>query len=101
MSCGHNHPKGLPFCWQCGAALAHRRCSQGHHSPISALFCGECGELLNSSKLDMPTKPLGMCFDLREMLEQASKDEHLAITSKEVVSQDDIRKLLAKRQTRS
>jgi len=98
MSCGHDNPQGQAFCWQCGATLAHRNCSQHHTNPATALFCGTCGESLTTQEHSTVNHEANFIhFDLRHMLREAEHDAHQAIASKEVVSQEDIRKLLEKR----
>ncbi|MDQ6979068.1 MAG: zinc ribbon domain-containing protein [Mariprofundaceae bacterium] len=103
MSCGHDNPEGQAFCCQCGAILAHRSCSQHHANPATAAFCGTCGESLTAQEESSGSdhNPHFIRFDLRQMLREAEFDAHQAIASKEVVSQEDIRKLLEKRRRTS
>jgi|UPI00036C062E hypothetical protein len=103
MSCGHKNPQGQAFCWQCGATLTHRSCSQQHANPATAAFCGTCGESLSTQEQNTEHhQPSSFIrFDLRHMLNEAEHDAHQAIASKEAVSQADIRKLLEKRRKTS
>ncbi len=96
MNCQHEDSMGLPYCRQCGVQLAGRQCSAHHFNPDDALFCGQCGEDLRHRQVEAETTAF-LRFDLRLMLREAEEDEHQAIIRKEMVSQEDIRRLLKKR----
>ena len=100
MSCNHLNPPGYLFCGSCGEELEPVRCRCGFVAAAGDLFCGRCGIGLTVEA----AKGLGGAadadrrFDLEYVVEQAAQEnKFLASTHKVRVTQDDIRKLLAKR----
>lgn len=111
MSCTHTNPPGQAFCSTCGESLPHVRCRCGSIASITADFCGRCGAaLLAAATLSSDTQNNAQNstqnsimasdhrFDLVRLAEQAVQENlFLEATHKPRVTQDDIRKLLAKR----
>lgn len=101
MSCSHSNPPGFAFCGTCGEILEHVRCRCGFAAGTNDAFCGRCGAgLVKSETLARQNAIIDADhrFDLELLAEQAAQENKvLESTHKARVSQDDIRKLLAKR----
>lgn len=100
MSCSHSNPPGYAFCGTCGETLPHALCRCGFAAGVSDAFCGRCGAALVA--VAGATSPRAMDadhrFDLERLAAQAAEEnQFLETTHKARVTQDDIRKLLAKR----
>lgn len=101
MTCPHSNPPGYAVCGTCGEALPHVRCRCGFIAAVSDAYCGRCGVEL-AVAADATSPPIMVDadhrFDLERLAEQAvQENKFLETTNKARVSQDDIRKLLAKR----
>jgi len=101
MSCSHANPPGHAFCGTCGEVLPHARCRCGFVAGVTDAYCGRCGAALamagdatqRSAVMDADRR-----FDLERLAEQAAQEgKFLDTNHKARVTQDDIRKLLAKR----
>ena len=103
MSCSHPNPAGYVFCGTCGVPVSHIRCRCGFVVGVSDVFCGRCGislaEVVGSQAPDRrPLIDADHRFDLERLAELAAhENQFLESTHKARVTQDDIRKLLAKR----
>lgn len=101
MSCLHTNPSGYAFCGTCGVELPHTRCRCGFAANVNDVYCGRCGVSLIKA-LD-PASPRGVMdadhrFDLERLAAQANEEHKFMETTHSArVTQDDIRKLLAKR----
>ena len=77
------------------------RCRCGFVAAASDVYCGRCGALLAAADVATPPRVVmdgERRFDLELMAEQAAQEnQYLETTHKPRVTQDDIRKLLAKR----
>jgi hypothetical protein len=106
MSCGHDNPPGNFFCRVCGEAIAHRRCQCGAAVGPDDTFCGRCGiELTAATAAVVRTAVRGDAndgrFSLEQMLAMAREENRFLETHKAYVTQDDIRKLVAKRKKKA
>lgn len=101
MSCAHSNPPGRAFCSTCGEPLPHVRCHCGFVAGAGDAYCGRCGAALVMADAAAPRRPVmdaDRRFDLERMAQQAAEEnKYLETTHKARVTQDDIRKLLAKR----
>jgi hypothetical protein len=101
VSCPHANPPGRAFCGTCGEALPHVRCRCGVVAGAGDAYCGRCGaELLMAGEAGQPRAVMDARrrFDLDQLAELAAQEnKFLETTHKARVTQDDIRKLLAKR----
>lgn len=101
MSCSHANPPGHTYCATCGETLPHARCRCGFVAGAGDAYCGRCGTALAMAGDEMPRQTAMDAdhrFDLECMVEQAAREnKFLETTDKARVTQDDIRKLLAKR----
>jgi len=89
----------------CGEPLPHLRCRCGFSAGINDVYCGRCGAALADAGI-APMERLAMNgdhrFDLEKLSEMAAQEnQYLETTHKARVTQDDIRKLLAKRRKKS
>ena len=106
MSCLHENPAGYAFCVTCGEPLSVARCRCGFMCSTGDAYCGRCGNKLDNhpvagnSPVQAGTDKDGR-FDLARMLSQAHEEDKILETYRARVTQDDIRKLLAKRRRRS
>jgi len=104
MSCPHSNPAGYAFCGTCGEPLPHLRCRCGFAAGVNEAFCGRCGAALAAAEGAAPARGFMDAdhrFDLERLAELASKEnQFLETTHRARVTQDDIRKLLAKRRTK-
>lgn len=101
MSCAHANQRGQAFCATCGEVLPHARCRCGFVAGVNDVYCGRCGAALVMAEDATPQRAVMDAdhrFDLERMAEQAAQEnKFLETTHKARVTQDDIRKLLAKR----
>ncbi|HCA27810.1 MAG TPA: hypothetical protein DEP05_09300 [Betaproteobacteria bacterium] len=105
MGCKHSNPPGYAFCASCGEPLAHRRCRCGFVCADNDSFCGQCGAALANThsaqkKGSAQIEDADHRFDLQQLMELAAQENQYVETQKARVTQDDIRKLLAKRKKR-
>lgn len=103
MTCNHTNPAGHVFCGTCGELLPHLLCRCGFVGGVNETYCGRCGASLTEGgrqtgegarvAIDADHR-----FDLEKMAEMADQEQqYMETTHKARVTQDDIRKLLAKR----
>lgn len=101
MTCSHSSPPGYAFCGTCGEVLPHARCRCGFVAAVHDAYCGRCGAALavaGDATLQRAVMDADRRFDLERLAEQAAQEnKFLETTHKARVTQDDIRKLLAKR----
>ncbi len=101
MSCRHSNPPGHAFCGVCGEPLPHQRCRCGFVAGAKDAYCGRCGWSFAEAGSQQPEKPVinaDQRIDLEHLAAQAAQEKQfLETTHKARVTQDDIRKLLAKR----
>ncbi len=101
MSCQHSNPPGYAFCATCGEPLPHVRCRCGFAAGVTDAFCGRCGAALvlaSEPGQERVVMDADRRFDLERLAEQAAQEKQfLDTTHRARVTQDDIRKLLAKR----
>jgi len=102
MGCKHSNPSGYAFCAVCGEPLAYKRCRCGFVCSDRDSFCGQCGAELSNidstrKKGSAPIEDADHRLDLGQLAELAAQENQYAETQKVRVTQDDIRKLLAKR----
>ncbi|MDD5300630.1 MAG: zinc ribbon domain-containing protein [Gallionella sp.] len=103
MSCNHINPAGYVFCGTCGIALEPTRCRCGFVAGAGDVFCGRCGiSLAEVAAGDgQAIADADHRFNLEQIVQQAAQEKQfLESTHKVHVTQDDIRKLLAKRRKR-
>lgn len=105
MSCPHPNPPGYAFCGTCGEPLPHARCRCGFIAGINEVFCGRCGAAVADANVTPTERPIMNAdhrFDLESLSEMAEQEnQYLETTHKARVTQDDIRKLLAKRRKKT
>ena len=100
MSCNHINPAGYVYCGTCGSALESVRCRCGFVAAATDAFCGRCGNSLaeRAAGDGRVGVDADQRFDLERMVQQAAQEKQfLESTDKARVTQDDIRKLIAKR----
>lgn len=101
MSCSHTNPPGYAFCGTCGDVLPHARCRCGFVAGVDDAYCGRCGAALVMAADATPQRAVmdaDQRFDLERLAARAAEEnKYLETTHKARVTQDDIRKLLAKR----
>lgn len=98
MSCPHSNPAGYAFCGACGESLPHARCRCGFAAGVNDAYCGRCGAALVTVEGATRAMDADHRFDLELLAKQAAQEnQFLETTHKARVTQDDIRKLLAKR----
>lgn len=100
MSCGHANPPGYAFCGTCGETLERVRCRCGFVASAGEAFCGRCGVNLAeiAAGSGSAVVEVGHRFDLESLVRQAAQEKQfLESTHKAHVTQEDIRKLLARR----
>lgn len=101
MGCPHTNPPGYAHCGTCGELLPHARCRCGFVAAASEAYCGRCGAALipgGDAQTPRPAMDADHRFDLERLAAQAAEEnQFLETTHKARVTQDDIRKLLAKR----
>lgn len=106
MTCKHSNPAGYVFCASCGEPLAHVRCRCGFVCAVNDLYCGQCGNRLAEARpLSDKSAVAGVDadnrFDLERMVVLAAEENKYLETYKAYVTQEDIRKLLAKRRKKT
>lgn len=100
MKCRHKNPAGYVFCGVCGRPLEALRCVCGYVAGAGDVFCGRCGASLSAiAAVDEPAvAELDNRLDLEQLTRVAAQEKQfLESTHKARVTQDDIRKLLARR----
>jgi hypothetical protein len=101
MTCSHSNPPGYAVCGTCGESLPHARCRCGFIAALNDAYCGRCGAALVTAAEAAPQRAAMDAdhrFDLERLAAQAAEEnKFLETTHKARVTQDDIRKLLAKR----
>lgn len=106
MACQHDNPPGYRFCAICGAPIPHTLCRCGFAGGASDLYCGQCGDKLAETtrpaeNAHTPAVDADNRFNLEQMVALAAKENQYLETLKTHVTQEDIRKLLAKRKRKA
>lgn len=97
MSCNHTSTSiGRAFCNECGMPVDHRRCVCGNICAALDRFCSVCGFPLKEIDAVVQSGK-GKRFDLEKITKVANFEAALSEAHKARVSQDDIKKLLARR----
>ncbi|MDP1611480.1 MAG: zinc ribbon domain-containing protein [Sulfuritalea sp.] len=100
MTCTHSNPPGYAYCGTCGEPVPHSRCRCGFVAGVRDAYCGRCGAALVATDAAAPRAVMDAerRFDLERLAQLAAQEnKFLETTNKARVTQDDIRKLLAKR----
>ena len=102
MACKHDNRAGYVFCGTCGAPVAHVRCRCGFICGMSDIYCGRCGNRLAETQRAADKAGLAAVeadgrFDLERMAALAAKEGKNLESHQAHVTQETIRKLVAKR----
>ena len=102
MACKHENRAGYVFCGTCGAPVAHVRCRCGFICGMSDIYCGRCGNRLAETqraadKAGSAAVEADGRFDLERMTALAAKEGKNLESYQAHVTQETIRKLVAKR----